>query len=131
MAQGADSVFVLCLDRDTQDFVSRNFIDAVIIQLQDLESYYPALHELRAQRDWKSYVTTLKPFYLGYLLEFFCVELVAMVDSDMFFWGPVLEIENVIGDSGILVIDRELDPPRGADGSTTGSWQPDSWGCPS
>jgi len=111
--QGADLVFILCLDRETRDVAGR-LLDSkgpVIIPVRDLEDYYPVLRELRSQRDWKSYVAALKPFYLGYLLEFFGIEVVAMVDSDMFFWGPVAEIDRVMGDAGILVIDRELDPP--------------------
>jgi hypothetical protein len=85
--------------------------EVILIPLGDLESFYPVLIKLRAKRSWKSYVGTLKPFLLGYLLEFFSVNRVVMVDSDMFFWGSTEEIKHVMSDAGVLVVSRGHDPP--------------------
>ena len=107
----AGTVFILCLDSYVEKTLFNQISGAVLIPLGDVESFYPILPKLKAQRDWKSYVGTLKPFLLGYLLEFFAVDRVAMVDSDMFFWGSTKELERVMGDAGVLVVSREHDPP--------------------
>jgi hypothetical protein len=114
LRQGAELVHVLCLDATTEGKLFEVGLDQLLlIPLKDVENFFPRLSPLRNERDWPSYTDTLKPFFAGYLLEFFGAESVTMVDSDVYFWGPVEEIGFVMRDqrANLLVIDREYEPP--------------------
>lgn len=114
LRQGAELVYALCLDATSEGKLTEIGLDQLLlIPLKDIENFFPVLRPLHDARSWPSYATTLKPFYAGYLLEFFTVERFAMVDSDMYFWGPVEEISFVMREQEacLLVIDREYEPP--------------------
>lgn len=114
LRQRAELVYALCLDATTEGKLFEVGLDQLLlIPLKDIESFYPRLPKLRSERDWPSYVDTLKPFFAGYLLEFFGSDAVTMVDSDVYFWGPVDEVAHVMREQqvGLLVVDREHDPP--------------------
>lgn len=113
LRRGAETVFALCLDREVEHRLFDKTERTVLIPLGDLEAFYRGLRALREARDWQSYADTLKPFFAGYLLEFYAVDEVTLVDSDMLFWGPVATVGQIMRehDAGVLVIDREYDNP--------------------
>jgi len=104
-------MFILCLDHSVEEPPFSKIDNLILIPLHSLESFYPSLRKIRSTRKWESYVGTVKPFFLRYLLEFYAADQVAMVDSDMLFLGPVSEIEVAMAATGLMVISREIDPP--------------------
>ena len=80
------NIHVLCLDDFTENFFDKNFKDLSIFKLNDIEQKYN-LFEIKRNRNKRSYVFTLKSFFLDYVREFINEnEYLIYLDSDLFFF---------------------------------------------
>lgn len=124
---GANKVFVLCLDTEVENVFSiifkNNNVD--LISLQEIEKYYNGLEELHKTRKWSSYTDTLKPFFASYLFESLKTIETTLVDCDVYFWGSIYEISKVMSENNVefMVIDREFDHQKKLFIIIMGLWQ--------
>jgi hypothetical protein len=106
-------IYVLCLDEKVLEESRGQRVTGV--PLADLERRFPVLADAKLDRSWPAYTQTCKVFLPAYVFERFGEETLCYVDSDMYFWQSIAEVERVLGNSSFMVASREdrVRPPQG------------------
>lgn len=113
------SIHVLCLDDEVLEQAHKERVDGV--PLADLEFAFPALAEVKKSRQWPAYTQTCKVFLPTHLFKTRGLSSLCYVDSDMYFWGSIREVESALADLSFMVASRE-DPIRPAQGDFNGGF---------
>jgi hypothetical protein len=100
------TLFVLCLDDITFDFLQNLFLPGVrLIRLSDLEREHPSLVTARQNRSQIEYYFTLTPALPGYVLaQNPEIELLAYVDADLYFFSSLDPVYEELGNKSILIV---------------------------
>jgi hypothetical protein len=99
-------LFILCLDRDTFEFLSKSTSDRIcLINLHTLEEAIPELLEPKSNRTIIEYYWTLTPCILYYLIfqTKVCSKL-TYLDADQYFYADPQPIFEEIGDASISIM---------------------------
>ena len=103
------NIHVLCLDDFTENFFDKNFKDLSIFKLNDIEQKYN-LFEIKRNRNKRSYVFTLKSFFLDYVREFINEnEYLIYLDSDLFFFSKNEVFEKNLTKSAVHISPHNFD----------------------
>jgi len=96
--------YVLCLDQDTFDILSKLAEAEIIpIRLNDVEAWDTGLHIAKQNRSLVEYYFTLSPVLPLYILEQFDVDIVTYLDADLMFFSSPTAIYDELGDASIFV----------------------------
>tara|TARA_Y100000591_G_C21781385_1_gene671281 strand:+ start:277 stop:1191 length:915 start_codon:yes stop_codon:yes gene_type:complete len=103
------NIHVLCLDDFTENFFNENFKDLTIFKLNDVEKRYN-LSEIKKNRSKRSYVFTLKSFFLDYIREFIKEnEYLIYLDSDLYFFSNNKAFEENLTESAVHISPHNFD----------------------
>ena len=96
---GRFQLFILCLDRETHNYLkNENYKFVQLILIDEIESFYPELLYAKRNRTLIEYYFTLSPVFPLYILETFKISQITTMDADIFFFSnpePLFkEIEN-------------------------------------
>lgn len=104
------NIHVLCLDDFTENFFNKNFKDLSIFRLNDVEQKYNLL-ETKKNRSKRSYVFTLKSFFLDHVSEFINDnEYLIYLDSDLYFFSNNEDFEKNLTQSAVHISPHNFDP---------------------
>lgn len=112
-------IYVLCLDEAVMEESRRHRVTG--IPLRAMERRFPALEIVRKERQWAAYTQTCKVFLPTCVFESFGEKSLCYVDSDMYFWGGIGEVELALGNSSFMVASRE-NPGRLLQGEFNGGF---------
>lgn len=101
-------LFVLCMDYGTLETLRTLALPKVIpIPLQELEDFYPRLHEAKSTRSKIEYYFTCGPSWIRYLLEQHAeIELISYIDADLFFFSSFEPLYAELEGSSIGIIEH-------------------------
>ena len=103
------SIHVLCLDDYVEEFLNTNFKNISIYKLQTLEKKYN-LNSLKENRDRRSYVFTLKSYFLDYLMNYIDAnEHLVYLDSDLYFFSECEKLEKSLTSSSVHISPHNFD----------------------
>lgn len=107
-------IYVLCLDDAVLAQATARGVTCV--PLADVEQRFPLLETVKAGRSWGAYTQTCKVFLPTFLFERYGENKLCYVDSDMYFWSSIREVERAMGNLSFMVSSREdtVRPPQGA-----------------
>jgi len=101
--------YVLCLDQDTFDILSKLAEAEIIpIRLNDVEAWDAELHIAKQNRSLVEYYFTLSPVLPLYILEQFDVDIVTYLDADLMFFSSPTAIYDELGDASIFVTEHRF-----------------------
>lgn len=101
-------LFGLCLDQDVYNNLIRRsseYPHLELININDLESFYPELIQAKKNRSFVEYIFTLSPFLPLYIFNVYDqIFRVTTLDADMYILGDISsEIENLGNNIGITL----------------------------
>jgi hypothetical protein len=81
-------LYILALDQETKDFLSKeNLKNISIVSLNQIESFYPELKDLKKARSTAEYCWTLTPYSIQYTIKYFNLNSCTYLDSDIYFFN--------------------------------------------
>jgi hypothetical protein len=85
---GRFHLFVLCLDKETHDYLRKKDYQSVeLVLIDEIESFYPELIIAKGNRSLVEYYFTLSPVFPLYILETFKISQITTMDADIFFFS--------------------------------------------
>lgn len=103
---GDGTVWVFCLTEEAERIVAQFGLPGVeTVPLAALEAHFPGLAGAREDRSTIEYYFTLSPHVVRYVFDKAPdAQRVAYLDSDLYFFGPVVEIWACMGDAPVAII---------------------------
>ncbi len=102
-------IHVLCLDNYSENFFYKNFKNLSTYKLKIIEEKYDLL-KIKFNRSKRSYIFTLKSFFLDYLKEFINPnEYLIYLDSDLYFFSETDIFEKIISDAAVHITPHNFD----------------------
>ena len=103
------NINILCLDDYTENFLNLNFKNISTYNIKNLETKYN-LHNIRSNRDWRSYVFTLKSIFLSYLMDKIKKnQYLIYLDSDLYLFSEIEKFEENITESSVHITPHNFD----------------------
>lgn len=103
------NINILCLDDYTEKFFNLNFKSITTHNVKKIENKFN-LANLKLKREWRSYVFTLKSFFLTYLMDDIQKdEYLVYLDSDLYLFSDVEKFEQNITKSSIHISPHNFD----------------------
>lgn len=100
-----DRVIVIAHDSETKILVETlNLHDVLVVLLEELESYYPQLKEIKSNRKWLEYIFALSPHIIKYALATGRYHSAIYVDADIYFFGKPYLLNVGNGEESILLV---------------------------
>lgn len=100
------TIYLLCLDRDTKNYFFENKIEfpqVVIIELKELEEWFPEVKVCKNNRSQIEYYFTLSPILPLYILEKYKSSAICSLDADIKFYTSPEEIFNYLEKYSIII----------------------------
>lgn len=97
------NLFVLCFDKESEKIVQNENV----INLTDIENYYPDLLKVKNNRSQKAYYATITPILPLYIFDKYEINKLFYTDADMAFYSDPKEIEEVMGNYSLMVSPHE------------------------
>lgn len=103
-------LYVLCLDDKTYGVLKKlDYVHVKLIQLEELESYFPELDAAKKNRSVVEYYWTLTPFLPKYLLnKSNNINIITYLDADLFFYLKPDLIYEELADNSVLIVPHGL-----------------------
>lgn len=104
------TLYILALDEKTCRYIkAKNCNHLVVIKLNDIEQYCPALAEIKKDRSKVEYFFTLSPILPLYIFDKFnSCERITTLDADIFFFSSPLEIFQAYHSESILITPHDF-----------------------
>ena len=91
------NIFILCLDYEVHDYFINNKCVRVI-NLIDLETFFPELLSVKNSRNYVEYIFTLSPFIPLYIFQNYSnINRITTLDADLYFLSDPSDIINKLG----------------------------------
>ena len=120
-SQPLPSVYLLCLDQESLDYLRRNPEPGIIpIPLSELEAFDPELYAVRNNRSRIEYYFTLSPCFPRYLFHRLQVDSIISCDADLYFFNDVSRAFEFLQQSPIFITAHGFAPRVIAQGRGTG-----------
>jgi len=106
MAQYTDfSLYVVALDTGVIDFFIKNpFANISVIPIEEIETYYPELSDIKKERTPVNYIFTLSPYYPLYILQKYpAIPHICSLDVDQYFFSSPLSVFDALHDASVLL----------------------------
>jgi hypothetical protein len=98
--------FVLCLDKETENYFETNkkkYVNVITISLDTLENYDTELLSCKNNRSTIAYYFTLSPCLPIFLLESYKLDHICSLDADIFFLSDPKPIFNYLNNYSIII----------------------------
>jgi hypothetical protein len=106
-------IYVLCMDNET--YLSLNKLklnNIAIINLDEIESTYTELLNIKKTRNTSEYCWTLTPVLIYFTLQKFNLKRITYLDADLFFFSdPLIFISEMLeNNKNVLITEHSYDP---------------------
>ena len=104
-------LYILAMDSETEEYFKQEKLDnRTIISLNQVESFYPELVDIKKERSRAEYCWTLTPYSIQYAIKNCNLEFCTYIDADMFFYGnPKVLIEEA-GNNSVIITEHRYTP---------------------
>jgi hypothetical protein len=104
-------LYILAMDQETKNFLSKeNFKNISIISLNQIESFYPELMDLKKTRSIAEYCWTLTPYSIQYAINNFNLDSCTYLDADLYFFSNPKILFDEAGNNSIIITDHKYTP---------------------
>jgi hypothetical protein len=104
-------LFILAMDSETENALAKNkFDNIVIISLDEIESYYPELLEIKKGRTTAEYCWTLTSHSIQYAIKRYDLVSCTYIDADVFFFNDPTVLLNELGDNSVIITEHNYTP---------------------
>jgi hypothetical protein len=104
-------LYILVMDNETETFLNKeNLNNRLIIQLSQIESFYPELNELKKNRSGAEYCWTLTPYSIQYAIKKYNLDSCTYLDADIYFFNDPNIIFDEAGNSSIIITEHRYTP---------------------
>jgi hypothetical protein len=104
-------LYILAMDLETEEyFKQENMDNRTIISLNQIESFYPELVEIKKERSRAEYCWTLTPYSIQYAIKKYSLESCIYIDADMFFYSNPKVLLEEAGDNSIIITEHRYTP---------------------
>jgi len=102
--------FILCLDKETYEILKKlNYSELSLIQLDQIETYFPSLLAIKDDRTQVEYYWTLTPFLLLYVINKWSrVDIISYLDADLYFYNSPKYLYKEFGNNSVFIIPHRL-----------------------
>ena len=104
------TLYILCLDEESFTIIEKlNYPQINPIHLDQIENYFPDLLSVKNDRTVVEYYWTLTPYLPLYLLmNSSCIDIIAYMDADLFFYQKPQCLYDEFGDNSVFIIPHRL-----------------------
>jgi len=115
-------IYILTLDEETKMFLTnKNKKNIHIISLNEIESFYPELAEIKKNRSVAEYCWTLTPYSIQYTIKTFKLDSCTYLDADIYFYNnPKIIFDEAKGYS--IIITEHRYTPKDDQTKTSGKY---------
>jgi len=104
-------LYILAMDLDTEEYFKQEKADnRTIIPLNQIESFYPELVDIKKGRSRAEYCWTLTPYSIQYAIKNYNLESCTYIDADIFFFGDPKVLIEAADDSSIIITEHRYTP---------------------
>jgi len=104
-------LYILAMDLETEEYFKQESTDNItIISLNQIESFYPELVEIKKERSREEYCWTLTPYSIQYAIKNYNLESCTYIDADLFFYSNPKVLIDEAGDNSIIITEHRYTP---------------------
>jgi len=105
------TLYILALDQETEDLLKKEIISNIsIISLNQIESFYPELTDLKKTRSTAEYCWTLTSYSIQYAIKNFNLDSCTYLDSDIYFFNDPKILFDEAGNNSIIITEHSYTP---------------------
>jgi len=104
-------LYILAMDEQTENFLNKkNVNNMAVISLNQIESMYPELIDIKKERSRTEYCWTLTPYCIQYAIKAYNLNSCTYIDADMFFYNNPKILFDGAGDNSIIITEHKYTP---------------------
>jgi len=104
-------LYILTMDLETEEYFKKENLDnKTIISLNQIESFYPELVEIKKKRSRAEYCWTLTPYSIQYAIKNYNLESCTYIDADIFFYSNPKVLLEEAGNNSIIITEHRYTP---------------------
>jgi hypothetical protein len=99
------------MDTETEEYFKKEDMDnRMIISLNQVESFYPELVEIKKERSIAEYCWTLTSYSIQYAIKNYNLESCTYIDADMFFYSDPNVLIEEAGNNSVIITEHRYTP---------------------